>query len=126
MLATKVNAIVAGQTSVEAPEKAASEAHLPIDVYPISCHSLHEPTVTPSNNVSYYAPLCVRPRNSIIYSGLIQHRASTDALTLMENILRSSHSRIVYLNFHGHDSVTADTETVRCMIRGASQYTIYD
>jgi len=33
MLATKVNAIVASQTSVKAPEKAAFEAHLPKDVY---------------------------------------------------------------------------------------------
>jgi len=47
MLATKVNAIVAGQTSVEVPEKAAFEAHLPIDVYLISCHSLHGPAESP-------------------------------------------------------------------------------
>jgi len=45
MLATKVNAIVSGQTSVEVPEN--FEAHLPIDVYPISCHSSHGPTVSP-------------------------------------------------------------------------------
>ena len=47
MLATKVNAIVAGQTSVKAPEKAAFEAHLPKDVHILSCHSLHGPTVSP-------------------------------------------------------------------------------
>ena len=48
MLATKVNAIVAGQTSVKAPEKAAFEAHLPKDVHILSCHSLHGPTVSPN------------------------------------------------------------------------------
>ena len=45
--ATKVNAIVAGQTSVKAPEKEAFEAHLPQDVHILSCHSLHGPTVSP-------------------------------------------------------------------------------
>ena len=39
MLATKVNVIVAGQTSVK--------AHLPKDVHILSCHSLHGPTVSP-------------------------------------------------------------------------------
>lgn len=46
-LATKVGAIVSGQTSVKAPEKAAFEKHLPQDVYIVSCHSLHGPTVSP-------------------------------------------------------------------------------
>ena len=46
-LATKVGAIVAGQTSVKAPEKAAFEAHLPQDVSIVSLHSLHGPTVSP-------------------------------------------------------------------------------
>ena len=38
-------AVVAGQTSVKAPEKAAFEKHLPEDVHIVSCHSLHGPTV---------------------------------------------------------------------------------
>jgi prephenate dehydrogenase (NADP+) len=46
-LATKVGAIVAGQTSVKAPEKAAFEKYLPEDVHIVSCHSLHGPTVSP-------------------------------------------------------------------------------
>jgi hypothetical protein len=45
--ATKVGAIVAGQTSVKAPEKAAFEKYLPEDVHIVSCHSLHGPTVSP-------------------------------------------------------------------------------
>jgi prephenate dehydrogenase (NADP+) len=46
-LATKMYAVVAGQTSVKAPEKAAFEKHLPEDVHIVSCHSLHGPTVSP-------------------------------------------------------------------------------
>lgn len=42
-----MNAVVAGQTSVKAPEKAAFEEHLPDDAHIISCHSLHGPTVNP-------------------------------------------------------------------------------
>ena len=46
-LATKMYAVVAGQTSVKAPEKDAFEKHLPEDVHIVSCHSLHGPTVNP-------------------------------------------------------------------------------
>lgn len=60
--ATKVGAIVAGQTSVKAPEKAAFEKHLPEDVYIISCHSLHGPTVTPQGQ-----PLVCPPTTSFTY-----------------------------------------------------------
>ncbi|KAG8813766.1 prephenate dehydrogenase (NADP(+)), partial [Serendipita sp. 399] len=44
---TKIGAVVAGQTSVKAPEKVAFETHLPEDVHIVSCHSLHGPTVSP-------------------------------------------------------------------------------
>jgi prephenate dehydrogenase (NADP+) len=40
-------AVVAGQTSVKAPEKDAFEKYLPEDVHIVSCHSLHGPTVNP-------------------------------------------------------------------------------
>lgn len=46
-IATKVGAIVGGQTSVKAPERAAFEKYLPPDVDIVSCHSLHGPTVSP-------------------------------------------------------------------------------
>jgi prephenate dehydrogenase (NADP+) len=42
-----MGAIVSGQTSVKAPEKAAFEKYLPGDVSIVSCHSLHGPTVSP-------------------------------------------------------------------------------
>ncbi|KAI8989839.1 Prephenate dehydrogenase [Trametes punicea] len=93
---TKVGAIVAGQTSVKAPEKAAFEKYLPADVQIVSCHSLHGPTVSPVGQ-----PLV-----------LIQHRAADDALTLVENILRSFRSRYVYLSYEDHDIVTANTQAV--------------
>ena len=54
--ATKVGAIVAGQTSVKAPERAAFEAHLPPDVHIVSCHSLHGPTVSPLGQPLVGAP----------------------------------------------------------------------
>ena len=46
-VATKVGAIVGGQTSVKAPERTAFEKYLPPDVDIVSCHSLHGPTVSP-------------------------------------------------------------------------------
>lgn len=45
--ATKVGAIIGGQTSCKAPELAAFDKHLPPDVEIISCHSLHGPNVNP-------------------------------------------------------------------------------
>jgi len=45
--ATKVGAVVAGQTSCKAPEIAAFEKYLPDDVDIVTCHSLHGPNVDP-------------------------------------------------------------------------------
>ncbi|EFI27473.1 prephenate dehydrogenase [Coprinopsis cinerea okayama7 len=93
---TKMNAIVAGQTSVKAPERQAFEAHLPQDVHIVSCHSLHGPGVSPVGQ-----PLV-----------LIKHRGTDDALTLVESILSPLKSRFVYLSYEEHDSVTANTQAV--------------
>ncbi|KAJ7438467.1 hypothetical protein FB451DRAFT_1152009 [Mycena latifolia] len=93
---TKLNAVVAGQTSVKAPEKAAFEKHLPQDTHIVSCHSLHGPGVSPVGQ-----PLV-----------LIRHRAPPEALRLVENILRSFGSRYVYLSYEEHDLVTANTQAV--------------
>jgi prephenate dehydrogenase (NADP+) len=94
--ATKIGAVVAGQTSVKAPEKAAFEAYLPLDVHIVSCHSLHGPSVPPLGQ-----PLV-----------LIAHRGPEWALTLVENILRPLDSRYVYMTYEEHDSVTANTQAV--------------
>ena len=111
--ATKLGAIVAGQTSVKAPEKAAFEKHLPPDVEIVSCHSLHGPTVSPADqplvcsiSVRHTAAAYLRVKV------LIKHRASDEALKLVENILRPLRSRYVYLSYEEHDSVTANTQAV--------------
>ncbi|KAJ7217217.1 hypothetical protein GGX14DRAFT_602648 [Mycena pura] len=93
---TKLGAVVAGQTSVKAPEKIAFEKYLPQDAQIVSCHSLHGPSVSPVGQ-----PLI-----------LIRHRASPEALGLVENVLRSFGSRYVYLSYAEHDLVTANTQAV--------------
>ncbi|RXW21443.1 hypothetical protein EST38_g4408 [Candolleomyces aberdarensis] len=93
---TKLHAVVAGQTSVKAPERLAFEKHLPSDVHIVSCHSLHGPSVSPIGQ-----PLV-----------LIKHRGTDEALTLVESILSCLKSRFVYLTYEEHDSVTANTQAV--------------
>ncbi|KAF9005257.1 prephenate dehydrogenase [Cyathus striatus] len=99
---TKMNAVVAGQTSVKAPEQAAFEKYLPSDAHIVSCHSLHGPTVSPVG----------QPLATHCPQVLIKHRASDDALTLVENLLRPLGSRFVYLSYKEHDLVTANTQAV--------------
>lgn len=94
--ATKVGAIVAGQTSVKAPERAAFEAHLPADVSIVSVHSLHGPTVNPEGQALV----------------IIRHRASDEDVQLVERILAPLRSRHVYLSYEEHDEVTANTQAV--------------
>ena len=94
--ATKLGAIVAGQTSVKAPERKAFEEHLPPDVHIVSCHSLHGPSVSPCGQ-----PLVI-----------IHHRGPTAARTLVESILKPFRSRFVYMSFEEHDNITANTQAV--------------
>ncbi|PWN51877.1 putative TYR1-prephenate dehydrogenase [Violaceomyces palustris] len=93
---TKVGAIVAGQTSVKAPEKEAFEKYLADDVHILSCHSMHGPTIDPTDQ-----PLI-----------LIQHRAPDEKLRLVERIMSCFKSRYVYLTYDEHDRVTANTQAV--------------
>ncbi|KAL9474044.1 hypothetical protein ACSS6W_008424 [Trichoderma asperelloides] len=93
---TKMGAIVGGQTSCKSPEIAAFEAHLPSDVYILSCHSLHGPGVDPKGQ-----PLV-----------LIQHRAPDEALHKVEAVLSCLQSKFVYLSAKEHDRITADTQAV--------------
>lgn len=94
--ATKMGAIVGGQTSCKSPEIQAFERHLPADVSIISIHSLHGPGVDPANQ-----PLV-----------LIQHRAPDAALRRVEAALRCLRSQFVYLTALEHDRITADTQAV--------------
>lgn len=93
---TKVGAVVAGQTSVKAPEREAFEAYLPPDVHIVSCHSLHGPNVDTKGQ-----PLV-----------LIQHRAPDEQLRLVERVLACLESRYVYMSYEEHDTVTANTQAV--------------
>ncbi|KAF8550978.1 Prephenate dehydrogenase, partial [Imleria badia] len=93
---TKVGAIVAGQTSVKAPEKAAFETHLPTDVHIVSIHSLHGPTVSPAGQ-----PFVI-----------INHRAPDECVRVVESIFKCFKSRYVYLTYEDHDLVTANVQAV--------------
>ncbi|KKY14321.1 putative prephenate dehydrogenase [Phaeomoniella chlamydospora] len=93
---TKLGAIVGGQTSCKAPELAAFERHLPSDVQIVSCHSLHGPNVDPRGQ-----PLVI-----------IKHRATDEAVRLVENILSCLKSKVVHLSGEMHDRITADTQAV--------------
>ena len=111
--ATKVGAIVAGQTSVKAPEIAAFEKHLPDDVHIVSVHSLHGPTVSPLGQpLVSFDFICLRRLLLTTSQVLIQHRAPDWALHLVESILRPLKSRYVYLSWKEHDMVTANTQAV--------------
>ena len=95
-LATRLGAIVGGQTSCKDPEIRAFEKHLPDDVDIVSCHSLHGPNVDPRGQ-----PLV-----------LIKHRASDESFAKVEAVLRCLGSKHVYLTAQEHDRITADTQAV--------------
>ncbi|KAI9252591.1 hypothetical protein EDC94DRAFT_621031 [Helicostylum pulchrum] len=94
--ATKMGAIVGGQTSVKKPEIEALEKYLPPDVHIISCHSMHGPGVDPTGQ-----PLIVIP-----------HRASKEKLELVLRLLSCFKSNIAQLTADEHDRITADTQAV--------------
>ncbi|KAF8325427.1 prephenate dehydrogenase [Cantharellus anzutake] len=93
---TKVGAVVSGQTSVKAPERAAFEKYLPEDVKIVSIHSLYGPTVSPVGQ-----PLVI-----------IQHRACEVSVALVEDVLRPLGSKFVYMTYDEHDEITANTQAV--------------
>ena len=109
-----MGAVVAGQTSVKAPEKAAFEKYLPADTHIVSCHSLHGPSVNPVGQplVSARENLPKLKLHIIPNQVLIKHRAPPEALALVENILSCFRSRYVYLSYEEHDLVTANTQAV--------------
>lgn len=92
--ATKVGAIVGGQTSCKDPEIKAFERWLPPDADIISCHSLHGPQVDPRGQ-----PLV-----------LISHRANPGSLRKVEAVLSCLGSKVVYLSALEHDRITANTQ----------------
>ncbi|KAG9318958.1 prephenate dehydrogenase [Chiua virens] len=118
-LATKVGAVVSGQTSVKAPEKAAFEEHLPGDVHIVSIHSLHGPSVSPASQpfVRVWLPFrsCLLPTHDAsipVNQVIMQYRASDESVRLVENIFKCFKSRYVYLSYEEHDLVTANVQAV--------------
>ncbi|GAA5832616.1 hypothetical protein JCM11251_001388 [Rhodosporidiobolus azoricus] len=93
---SKVGAIVSGQTSVKAPERAAFEKYLPEDAHIVSIHSLHGPTV-PTDGQALI---------------VIQHRASDEHVKFVKELLAPLNSRYVDLSYDEHDEVTANTQAV--------------
>ncbi|KAI8050864.1 hypothetical protein BDF22DRAFT_646034 [Syncephalis plumigaleata] len=96
---TKLGAVVAGQTSVKAPEIEAFEKYLPSDVQIVTCHSLHGPGIDPSG-----LPLVI-----------IRHRCDEERYQLVVKVLSSLGSEHVYLTYEEHDRITADTQAVTHM-----------
>lgn len=95
--ATKVGAIVGGQTSCKVPEIEAFEEFVPADVDIISLHSMHGPKVDPTGQ-----PLVVIP-----------HRVSKDEnKKFIEEVVSEFKSKVVELSAHEHDKITADTQAV--------------
>ncbi|KAI9295727.1 hypothetical protein K502DRAFT_315450 [Neoconidiobolus thromboides FSU 785] len=94
--ATKVGAIVAGQTSVKAPEIAAFEKYLPKDVEIITCHSMHGPKINPVEQ-----PLA-----------FIEYRNSEKSKKIILEVLKSLKSNLIELNYKEHDDITANTQAV--------------
>ncbi|CAJ0634200.1 9360_t:CDS:10 [Entrophospora sp. SA101] len=93
---TKIEAIVAGQTSVKEIEIKAFEKHLPHDVHIVSCHSLHGPTVDPKGQ-----PLV-----------MIRYKATLEKFELTKRVLSCLGSKMVELTYEEHDKITADTQAV--------------
>ncbi|GAA5890141.1 hypothetical protein JCM6882_009240 [Rhodosporidiobolus microsporus] len=93
---SKVGAIVSGQTSVKAPERAAFEKYLPEDTHIVSIHSLHGPTV-PTDGQALI---------------VIQHRATDEHVKFVKELLAPLNSRYVDLSYDEHDEVTANTQAV--------------
>ncbi|KAI8322077.1 NAD(P)-binding protein [Martensiomyces pterosporus] len=92
--ATKMGAIVAGQTSVKTPEIKAFEKHLPEDVHIVTCHSMHGPNIDTKGQ-----PLAV-----------IRHRSDDRHYEMAVEALGALESRFIYLTYEEHDRITADTQ----------------
>jgi len=93
---TKLGAVVAGQTSVKAPEKDAFEKYLPEDVSIISLHSLHGPSISPVGQALI----------------IIQHKGTDEELDMVHEVVKPLKSRIVHMTYEEHDEITANTQAV--------------
>ncbi|KAJ2166140.1 prephenate dehydrogenase (NADP(+)) [Coemansia sp. RSA 518] len=92
--ATKVGAIVAGQTSVKTPEVQAFLDHLPDDTHIVTCHSMHGPNISTRGQ-----PLAI-----------IRVRSSDEHYERAVHALEALESRMIFLTYEEHDRITADTQ----------------
>ena len=93
---TRAGAIVAGQSSVKAPEIAAFESHLPQDVHIITVHSLHAGDIDTKGQTLVFMP----------------HRAAQEAVDLAKWVFETLESRMITMPCARHDEITADTQVV--------------
>ncbi|CAH7684793.1 hypothetical protein PPACK8108_LOCUS19219 [Phakopsora pachyrhizi] len=91
---TKAGAVVAGQTSVKAPEQIAFEKYLPSNTKICSVHSLHGPSLIPDDQTLIIIP----------------HRCTEEDKKLVMRILEPLRSRYVELSYHEHDKAMANTQ----------------
>ncbi|KAI7962085.1 hypothetical protein MJO28_000179 [Puccinia striiformis f. sp. tritici] len=94
LMVGKLGAIVAGQTSVKAPEQAAFEKYLPSDARVCSIHSLHAPSIPPDGQAL----------------ALIPFRCSIEEKESVKETLAPLRSRYVGLSYEKHDVVMANTQ----------------
>lgn len=92
--ATKIGAVVAGQTSVKTPEIEAFEKYLPEDVHIVTCHSMHGPNIDTKGQ-----PLAI-----------IRHRSDDAHYQMAVRALECLESRMIHLTYEEHDRITADTQ----------------
>ena len=80
--ATKVRAIIVGQTSIKAPEQETYK-YLPVDIYIVSCHSLHGPTISLLGHLL----ICHHPFYSESYMDLPYHPLASLSYIPVHSIL---------------------------------------
>ena len=103
--ATRVGAIVGGQTSVKYPEIQAFRKHLPHDCYVVTVHSMHGPSVDPYGN-----PLAIIPFDHTGHGRRVDELQ--EATKQVKILLAPFESHLVELEWTQHDSITADTQAV--------------
>ncbi|OMJ19935.1 putative prephenate dehydrogenase [NADP(+)] [Smittium culicis] len=92
--ATKMGAIVGGQTSVKRPEIEAFNKYLYDDVNIVSIHSLHGPRSDTKGQTL----------------AVIRVRASDEKFQLAINILKCLESEMLFIGAEEHDKITANTQ----------------
>ncbi|MXV16120.1 prephenate dehydrogenase [Hufsiella ginkgonis] len=98
--ATKMGAIVGGQTSVKTPEIAAFERYLPQHAHIVTCHSLHGPAFPTAGQ-------------QLI---VIRHRATDEAYAAALEVYKALGSKVAEIpDYHQHDQIVADTQALTHM-----------